>query len=49
VTQRASEGVERIEEICEKNNSKNRSRPTIDGDGNTQHQRRNGVQFELLA
>jgi hypothetical protein len=45
----ADEGVERIEEMCEKNIGKHRLRPTIDGDGNTQHHRRNGVQFELLA
>jgi hypothetical protein len=45
----ADEGVERIEEMCEKNVGKHRLRPTIDGDGDTQHHRRNGVQFELLA
>src|SRR5580704_19422208 len=45
----ADEGVERIEEMCEKNIGKHRLRPTIDGDGDTKHHRRNGVQFELLA
>jgi hypothetical protein len=45
----AGESVERIEEICEKDLGKNRSRRRIGGDGNAQHQRRNRIKFELLA
>ena len=45
----AGKSVERIQEICEKDLGKDRSCPRIEGDGNAQHQRRNGVQFELLA
>ena len=45
----AGESVERIQEICEKDLGKNRSRPRIGGDCNAQHQRCNRIKFELLA